>query len=100
MYDALGLDAKLQPDPARTPQPIAWTRIHNLPDFVYFDHRAHVGAGVACQTCHGPVETMERVRQTPDLSMGWCVNCHRDAARSGLNGRAVHPSTDCSTCHY
>jgi hypothetical protein len=70
--------------------PIAWTRIHSLPDFVYFDHRPHVHAGVACQQCHGPVESMERVRQAGDLSMGWCVNCHR-----GRNA-----STNCSTCHF
>ncbi|MCL4811824.1 MAG: cytochrome c family protein [Vicinamibacteraceae bacterium] len=100
LYDALALDVALRPDPARTPQPIAWTRVHNLPDFVYFDHRPHVAAGVTCQTCHGPVETMERVRQVGDLSMGWCVNCHRDAARDGIGGRAVQPSIDCSTCHY
>lgn len=100
LYDALALDAKLQPDPSRSPQPVAWTRIHSLPDFVYFDHRAHVGAGVTCQTCHGPVETMERVRQANTLSMGWCVNCHRDAAQTGINGRPVRPSIDCSTCHY
>jgi hypothetical protein len=74
-------------------RPIAWTRIHSLPDFVYFDHRAHVNSGVACQQCHGPVETMERVRQASDLSMGWCVNCHRAAAARGA-------STNCSTCHY
>ncbi len=100
LYDALGLDAGMTRDPSKLPRAIAWTRVHNLPDFVYFDHRAHVGAGVSCQTCHGPVETMERVRQVSDLSMGWCVNCHRDAAAKGINGRRVAPSTDCSTCHY
>lgn len=100
LYDALGLDANRNPDPGRTVRPIAWTRVHNLPDFVYFDHRPHVGAGVTCQSCHGPIETMERVRQAADLSMGWCVNCHRDAARNGINGRAAQPSIDCSTCHY
>jgi len=81
-------------------RPIAWTRIHSLPDFVYFDHRPHVNAGVACQQCHGPVETMERVRQVADLSMGWCVNCHRDANRTGIMGKRVKASTNCSTCHY
>ena len=72
-------------------QPIAWNRIHTLPDFVYFDHRPHVNGGVACQQCHGPVESMERVRQVSDLSMGWCVNCHRTRAQA---------STNCSTCHF
>jgi hypothetical protein len=71
-----------------------------LPDYVYFDHRAHVNVGVKCQTCHGPVETMERLRQAEDLSMGWCVNCHRDATESGVAGQAVNASTDCVTCHY
>jgi hypothetical protein len=81
-------------------RPITWTRIHSLPDFVYFDHRPHVNAGVACQQCHGPVESMERVRQVSDLSMGWCVNCHRDANRTGIAGRRVNASTNCSTCHF
>ncbi len=100
IYDALALDDNLQPDPRRTPQPVAWAKVHNLPDFVYFDHRAHVQVGVACQQCHGPVETMERVRQVETLSMGWCVNCHRQAGASGVNGVSVQPSTDCAACHY
>jgi hypothetical protein len=119
IYDALALDANLQRDSAKHVQPIVWTRTYNLPDFVYFDHRPHVNAGVTCQTCHGPVETMERVRQVGDLSMGWCVNCHRGVDSNGLDGkgsftsapapaatalkpvtRRVYASTDCSTCHY
>jgi hypothetical protein len=100
IYDALGLDANRKPDPARAMKPIAWTRVYKLPDFVYFDHRAHVNAGVVCQTCHGPVEAMERMRQVPDLSMGWCVNCHRAATRNGVAGKKVYASIDCSTCHY
>lgn len=87
-------------DAVSTSTPIAWNRIHALPDFVYFDHRPHVNAGVACQQCHGPVETMERVRQVSDLTMGWCVNCHRDSNRTGIAGRAVNASINCSTCHY
>lgn len=83
-----------------TSTPIAWNRIHSLPDFVYFDHRPHVNAGVACQQCHGPVETMERVRQVSDLTMGWCVNCHRQSNRTGVAGHAVNASINCSTCHY
>lgn len=100
LYDALALNANMQRDPDKTPHPIAWVKVHNLPDFVYFDHRAHVNAGVACQRCHGPVETMERVRQVADLSMGWCVNCHREANRTGIAGKPVEASTNCSTCHY
>ncbi len=58
--------------------PIEWVRIHNLPDHVYFNHAQHVSVGkVECQTCHGPVEEMEVVQQYSPLSMGWCVNCHR-----------------------
>lgn len=100
LYDALGLGPDLTPDPDTRSRSIAWTRVHNLPDFVYFDHRPHVAAGVACQQCHGPIETMERVRQESDLSMGWCVNCHRDASRPGVPGRATPASIDCSTCHF
>jgi hypothetical protein len=54
-------------------------RIHNLPDFAYFNHSQHVSvAGVECQTCHGPVEEMEVMSQFAPLTMGWCVNCHRE----------------------
>ncbi len=100
LYAALGLDDKLQPDPSKSPTPIRWVRVHNLPAFSHFDHRAHVTAGVECQRCHGLVETMERVRQVEDLSMGWCVQCHRDANRDGIQGKPVHASNDCATCHY
>ena len=100
LYDALGLDDKLQPDPQKQTTPIEWVKIHNLPAFSCFDHRPHVHAGVVCQQCHGPVESMERVRQVTDLSMGWCVNCHRQSAETGVAGRQVRPSTDCSACHY
>ena len=66
------LDGKIQ-------GPINWVRIHNLPDHVYFNHAQHVTAGgVECQTCHGPVEEMEVLAQYAPLSMGWCVNCHRE----------------------
>lgn len=99
LYDALGLDGKLEPDPTRTPQPIAWVKVHNLPSYACFDHRAHVKGGVACQQCHGPVETMERIRQVEDLSMGWCVNCHRQSRRFGTDGKESRPSVDCATCH-
>lgn len=60
------------------PLPVKWVRIHNLPDFAYFNHSQHVTvAGVECQTCHGPVETMDEVFQFAPMTMGWCVNCHR-----------------------
>ena len=60
IYSAMGLSEQGEPDPAQSAEPIRWVKVHNLPDFVYFDHRAHVAIGVRCQTCHGPVETMER----------------------------------------
>jgi hypothetical protein len=100
LYDAMALDENLSPRDGQTPRPIAWKRIHKLPDFVYFDHRAHITAAVGCQQCHGPVETMERVRQYETLSMGWCVNCHRDVNETGVAGKQVNASTDCITCHY
>jgi hypothetical protein len=87
-------------DSVQARQPVAWTKVHNLPDYVYFDHRAHVGAGVTCQTCHGPVETMERVRQVNSLSMGWCVDCHRTSSSTGIEGKKVAASLDCAVCHY
>jgi hypothetical protein len=100
LYDSLGLDESLQPTADATPTSIPWVRVHNLPDFVYFDHRAHVAAGVTCQHCHGPIESMERVRQVESLSMGWCVNCHRETTEIGIDGHSVHASTDCAVCHY
>ncbi|MFN3412574.1 MAG: cytochrome c3 family protein [Thermoanaerobaculum sp.] len=99
LYRALGLEEKLQPQPGAHAQPIAWVRVHRLPDFVYFDHRPHVLAGVACQTCHGPVETMERLRQASDLTMGWCVNCHR-TPREVKPGHVLTASVDCAVCHF
>ncbi|MBI3664408.1 MAG: cytochrome c3 family protein [Acidobacteria bacterium] len=100
LYTALALNDQMQPDPAHKPRPIEWVKVHNLPDFVYFDHRPHVSAGVDCQTCHGPMETMERVRQSADLAMGWCVNCHRTSNQTGVAGKKVQAPTDCSACHY
>ncbi len=100
IYEAIGLDNELKSDSSKTPSSIKWIKVHKLPDFVYFDHRPHVAAGVQCQTCHGAVETMERVRQVNDLSMGWCVNCHRDANANGINRKKVNASTDCTACHY
>ncbi len=66
-------------DPSKA-KPIAWVKIHNLPDHVYFNHSQHVRAGkVQCQTCHGPIQEMDEVRQFAKLSMGWCINCHRES---------------------
>lgn len=61
-----------------TGNPIPWQRVHDLPDYVHFDHAVHVSKGVGCTTCHGPVHTMDVVRQVAPLSMAWCLDCHRD----------------------
>jgi hypothetical protein len=100
LYDYLALDDQLQPIEGKAPQSIPWVRVHNLPDYACFNHQAHVTAGVSCQHCHGPVESMERVQQFSSLSMGWCVNCHREATKNGINGRPVHAATNCSVCHH
>lgn len=71
---------------------IEWKKVHLLPDFVKFNHSAHINAGKQCQECHGPVETMNIVYQYQDLSMGWCVNCHRQPENNA--------PLNCSTCHY
>lgn len=100
LYRALALDGDMKPIPGRKPQPLAWVRVHNLADFVYFDHRPHVAAGVACQSCHGSVESMERLRQVSDLTMGFCLNCHRQWRGQKVGSRVLEPRTDCSACHF
>jgi len=106
--------------------PVAWVKVHVLPDFVHFNHQAHVAAGVACEVCHGPVEEMEKVYQWAPLSMGWCMDCHRNdnyltehrvelmtrlQEMSGgpqpewIEWVGGHPEihnadVSCSTCHY
>jgi hypothetical protein len=100
IYEALALDSTAQPDPERSQTPIGWIKIHRVPDYVYFDHRPHVAVGLACQRCHGAIETMERVHQVEDLSMGWCVNCHRSVNATGVAGQVVEASTNCIACHY
>ena len=78
LYDAVGWDKSTQNYTGKT-KPVKWVRIHNLPDHVYFNHAQHVTvAGVECQTCHGPVEEMEIMQQHAPLTMGWCINCHRE----------------------
>ncbi|MEM5566665.1 c-type cytochrome [Psychroserpens sp. AS72] len=78
LYKAVGWDEAEQAYTGVT-EPVKWIRIHNLPDFAYFNHSQHVEvAGVQCQTCHGPVEEMEVMYQHAPLTMGWCINCHRE----------------------
>ena len=103
-------------------QPIEWVRVHNLPDLAYFNHSQHVAVGkVECQTCHGPIEEMEVVRQHTILTMGWCVSCHRDtdinSAGNGYYDKLVelheaengekasftvedNGGLECAKCHY
>jgi hypothetical protein len=70
-------------------EPIRWVRVHQLPDYVYFSHKRHVTAGVACASCHGEIDKMDRVGRQAPLTMGWCLQCHqqRGAPR------------ECDTCH-
>lgn len=95
---------------------IAWNKVHRLPDFVFFDHSVHVQNGVGCVTCHGRVDQMAVLEQVAPLSMQWCLDCHRDPTPhlrpldeitsmtwepSGTSAPvpAVHPRTECTTCH-
>ncbi len=110
-------------DAYETKKPVEWTRIHNLPDHVFFSHAQHVGIGkVDCKQCHGPVEEMHIMRQHSDLSMGWCINCHRDTKvnfkdnayydnymklHDQLKGGGIDTiravdigANDCMRCHY
>jgi len=70
---------------------VQWVKVHNLPQFVHFPHMRHVKAGgIACQTCHGPIQEMPRVYQYSSLKMGWCLDCHKQHK----------VSIDCTVCHY
>jgi len=104
-------------------EPIPWVKVHRLPDFVYFNHQAHVTAGVSCVSCHGRVDQMIEVKQVEPLSMAWCLDCHRnpapkirpvelvtkldwqpdrDAAEIGreiIRAKGIEPPLNCSGCH-
>jgi hypothetical protein len=78
LYDYAGWDPALNKY-TKAGKPIEWIKIHNLPDHVYFNHSQHTKVGgVQCQTCHGPIQEMGEVKQFSNLSMGWCINCHRE----------------------
>jgi cytochrome c7-like protein len=104
--------------------PIHWVKVHMLPDYAYFSHAVHLKAGVGCSSCHGRIDQMEIVRQVEPLSMGWCLECHRDptshlrprgvaptqmdwqpdaesirTARQRLDRIELNPPTNCSACH-
>ncbi|MFP5307351.1 MAG: cytochrome c3 family protein [Gammaproteobacteria bacterium] len=111
---------------AASARPVRWQRVHDLPDFVYFDHSIHLAKGVACAECHGRVDQMPRIRRVAPLEMQWCLDCHRDPqarlrpesvvfrpdaaddpARLSAREREILIAhlqsgarrTDCSTCH-
>ena len=116
----------LQPlyDSHESGNPIPWVRVHDLPDYAYFNHAAHVSRGIGCVSCHGRIDRMEVVYQQQPLSMGWCLECHRnpephlrpfdqitnlsynplveltaDQRRQFRMDHYINPSQDCSTCH-
>jgi hypothetical protein len=127
----MGCHASVLPDsevlkPVReafdTNKALAWTRVHDLPDYVYFSHRAHVVRGVGCESCHGRIDQMEKVYQTYALRMDWCLECHRNPdrhlrdpsrvtemgypyddelenARRRRRDNDINPPTNCTTCH-
>lgn len=107
----------------KTGQPVEWVKIHKVPDYVFFNHSAHVNAGVSCVSCHGRVDQMIEVKQVQPLSMGWCVDCHRNPAarirptelvtnlawtpdrdpaeigRELIAQKKIAPPVNCSGCH-
>jgi hypothetical protein len=125
-HDLVKTDSKrleLVRNSATTGAPIPWVRVHQLPDYVFFDHSPHLAAGVGCASCHGRVDQMVVVEMKKPLSMGWCLDCHRDpkpelrpvdqitnmawdpataqydADRDANRKRKINPPTHCSGCH-
>lgn len=106
-----------------TGKSMRWVKVHKLPDFVYFNHKAHVTAGVSCVSCHGRVDQMEEVHQVQPLNMSWCLDCHRNPApnlrpkelvtkldwvppgdpaeigREIVKANKINPPLNCSGCH-
>ncbi|MEZ6090754.1 MAG: cytochrome c3 family protein [Pirellulaceae bacterium] len=110
----------------KTGKSIGWKRVHNLPDFVYFSHAAHVNSGVSCVRCHGRIDKMDVVYQAKELSMAWCLDCHRNLnpadirevelvtkldwkaeseeaaiaiGKELIEKKNIHPQTNCAVCH-
>ena len=121
IYNAIGFDGdNMEYIEGYDQKPIEWIRIHNLPDLAYFNHSQLVVVGkVECQTCHGPIEEMEKVYQYSNLQMGWCINCHREHGIDSENNDyyeeahknmlaegkdyitvAENGGLECSKCHY
>ena len=110
-------------DSYATGVPVQWVKVHRLPDYVYFNHQAHVTAGVSCVSCHGRIDQMIEVQQAKPLSMAWCLDCHRNPApnirpaelvtkldwvpdrdpseigREIVAAKHLSPPTNCSGCH-
>lgn len=106
-------------------QSVAWVKVHNMPQFVFFNHSAHVNAGVSCVSCHGRIDQMDVVYQARELSMAWCLDCHRNPephirpmefvtqldwtwpegtdpeaeARKLMEEKNIEPLTNCAVCH-
>ena len=107
----------------QTGEPIPWVKVHDLPDYVFFNHQAHVTAGVSCVTCHGRIDQEVEVHQEKPLNMAWCISCHRDPApnirpaslvtkldwvpdrdpreigNEIIAQKGLKPPTQCSGCH-
>lgn len=80
---------------------IEWIKVHHFPDFAYFNHSQHVRvAKISCQKCHGPVETMTKMKQEKILSMGWCLDCHRKNKIAPPEDHKSKAGGDCAKCHY
>lgn len=107
---------------AETGESIPWIRVHQLPDYAFFSHQPHIAAGVGCESCHGRIDTMEVVQMGKPLSMGWCLECHRNPGpnlrpvddvttmgwsaqeadydyKKAKRSRTLEPPTHCSGCH-
>jgi hypothetical protein len=83
-----------------TGRPLEWVRVHELPDYVYFDHRPHVNAGIACQTCHGEVQAMTALSRRMSMRMGNCLGCHRDPRAALPAGSQIRRGPEhCNACH-
>ncbi len=84
-------------------KPIVWNKVNDLADFAYFDHSRHVNSSIECQECHGPIETMVRVRREYGLKMAWCLDCHKQTPSEGdaalRRGDPTRAPIHCSTCH-
>jgi quinol:cytochrome c oxidoreductase pentaheme cytochrome subunit len=106
-----------------TGEPVPWVKVHRLPDYVYFNHQAHVASGVSCVSCHGRVDQMVEVKQVSNLSMAWCLSCHKNPAPNVrpveyltkldwqpegdpavlgaqlIQAKGINPPLNCSGCH-